>query len=341
MDALQRLGRIASMVLVGACGPQVGAGSVGTAGESMSSTSSDNMDESSTAGALDDLPDRPGWDLPTPVTDCGCEPGSVCVIIWADFGCSVGCRSLPDSCGDAPSCDPACNWDLCQHVHCNGEQTLDEFCSLTHYTVTGWACNQGMLCNPWLDECPRGEGCHPYDGGTGDPWWRSTRCYWPGNAPSAVGQACVREGGPFSAQDNCENHAICWNVDEDTGVGTCIPLCGNAPHDPSCPIGTDCVFADVMDAAFCLPACDPFADSCALGYRCTKVGDALACMPSAPASVGLEQPCMVPSQCEDTLACIDGACVALCNLDAPVCPPELPTCVDAQTNVAHVGVCSP
>ncbi|HLT37110.1 MAG TPA: hypothetical protein VK034_12525 [Enhygromyxa sp.] len=209
--------------------------------------------------------------------DDPCGPGEVLVLEVTDV-CGSYCAPLPTSCGDAASCDPACQWDLCKTVDCVGEVSRD--CdSPGSDPVFGWVCVQGFgSCNPWLGECPDDEQCVPYAPSPTADGWTSARCAPP--QTDNIGEPCTRLGAVFEGLDTCEGGAVCWDVDPDSKLGLCIPLCSGAPHDPICPSGSQCVLADPMWAGFCLPPCDPQASDCTTGYACTQVGDALACMPA-------------------------------------------------------------
>lgn len=319
MVEVRRLGSLAFMLVLGCAPPPVGADP---------ETSSEST----------------GGDAAQP-----CEPGEVQVLEITDI-CQSYCTTLPASCGEAPSCDPACNWDLCQTVDCSGEVT--ELCSLLE-PETGWACVRGFgPCNPWLDECPRDEQCVPFTGSPAVEWWTGARCAAPQTAK--VGEPCSRLEGPYDGIDTCAGGAVCWDVDPDTQLGTCIPLCTGAPHQPSCPLGSRCALADPMWAAFCLPPCDPFVNGCSSGYACSVVGDTFACMPAASDVAAQGQPCEHPNECATGLACVgaeqlpgcagDRCCTGFCDLDAPACSPgSICTSAlgDPPDGFAHVGVCVP
>lgn len=348
MNTGERLWTVFAALLC-ACGP--GAASGGDA--------SDAEMETSTGSPLADLPgDLPG-DLPEdPVCDCG--PGTTCVIYSSDI-CSIGCAELPPSCGDAPSCDPACQWDLCKTVDCQGiVSSADTLCSNSFdapMPVDAWLCSTGFgPCNLWLEDCPEGEKCRPTDGGGPEPgWWTTSSCAIPGAA--AVGQPCVRDNGVYAGDDDCELGAICWDVDEISGEGTCVPLCTGAPHEPLCPGDSRCALLDPMWAAVCLPPCDPLggpiATPCGPAYTCAKVGDTLACLPERVAPANLGETCERANDCAPGLACVEGGqipgcagercCTPFCSLAAPACPAQTPSCApalaQAPAELADVGLC--
>lgn len=302
----------------------------------------------STDGSAESEPD-----LPNEVDPCDCEAGSTCVLWQSDGGCSLGCVPLPPSCGGAPSCDAACNWDLCGTASCAGEAAADDFGCLLEVpqTVVAWQCLQAFgPCNPWLEQdCPDTEKCQPI----GDDWWTTSTCRAPAAESAAIGEPCNSEG-TFSGEDNCQAHATCWDIDPQTNVGTCVALCGGAPHAPICPPGTACALADPMWAAFCLPVCDPLIDDCTTGQACIQMSETFACAPLDEQPVTNGEVCDAPNDCADGLVCVEASrlpscagercCTAVCNLDAPNCSPEAPNCTPALTQspaeLAHVGLCS-
>lgn len=301
-------------------------------------------------GALADLPGAA--DLPPdPPAQEDCAPGTTPFVELSDI-CVSGCVPLPASCGDAPSCDAACNWDLCHTVACEGEQTVD--CWGDAGPLSGWVCQFSTLCNVWLQDCPAGEKCRAYS--PTHSWWTTIGCVFEDPIAAKVGEPCERSGGIYAGLDSCERGAVCWDVDPLTNLGTCAALCDGAPHDPICPEGSACVLVDPMRAAFCLEPCDPLApDPCTPGYVCTLVADALACLPAQAAPAAVAEPCERPSDCAAGLACVPGerlpacvgaaCCTPFCELEqlGAGCPAQAPSCApalsDAPPGSAHVGVC--
>lgn len=333
-----RRARIFVLLIACGCGPKSASdGEDSSEGEDTSS-GTDASEEDWSEDTSEDSAEDTG-----PKEPKSCEPGWVLVLEFSDI-CSSYCMPLPASCGDAPSCDPACNWDLCQTVSCMGEVT--EICdSFSWVEETGWGCPTRFgPCNPWLiQHCVPDEQCVPYGPWSADEWWTSARCMQ--GQTAKIGEPCSRLQGIYDGVDTCEAGAVCWDVDPDTALGICVPLCSGAPHDPSCPPGSACVLAHPMWAAFCLPPCDPFADECSPGYACTLVGETLACMPAASQTAALGQPCEHPNECGSARACVDACagehcCVEFCDLQAPACP-EPTSCVPISSDPSsQLGVCA-
>jgi hypothetical protein len=122
-------------------------------------------------------------------------------------------------------------------------------------------------CDVWTQDCPRGEKCTPYASSGG--WWDATRCSPLEPNPAGAGEPCTAEGGAKSGVDNCEVGAMCWDVDDETNVGTCVDLCAGSNETPICPTPeTSCAvfYQDVL--AICFPTCDPLLQDCAEAYGC-------------------------------------------------------------------------
>ena len=88
-------------------------------------------------------------------------------------------------------------------------------------------------CDPFGQDCPAGEKCLPYAAAPAESW-NSTRCSPVANNPRQLGQPCVTFGGAKDGQDNCDVGLMCWDVDAESKLGTCIELCGCGPAQPTC-----------------------------------------------------------------------------------------------------------
>jgi hypothetical protein len=62
---------------------------------------------------------------------------------------------------------------------------------------------------------------------------------------------------------------MCWNVDAETHVGVCVPMCKGLPEQAFCERG-ECVQVEALHV--CAPGCDE--NSCTTGNACTSYGDA-------------------------------------------------------------------
>ncbi len=184
-------------------------------------------------------------------------------------------------------------------------------------------------CDLFSDECPKGYKCMPWanDGGS----WNATKCSPIAPDPRGVGEPCTVEGSAVSGIDDCEAHAMCFDVDPDTNVGECIAFCYGNESDAFCtdPCSSCTVSAD-GPLALCLPTCNPIGpDGCDDGQVCIPVGDTFACAVQAQGGgVGtVGAPCEFSNVCDPGLFCADasqlpscdgavGCCAAFCDLDA-------------------------
>jgi hypothetical protein len=183
-------------------------------------------------------------------------------------------------------------------------------------------------CDPYAQDCPAGEKCTPWanDGGNS---WNSTHCWAVAEAPAQLGDACVVEGSGVSGVDDCDVGLMCWAVDPETNMGTCIELCGCGPDAPTCSGGgTVCTISNAGVLPICLPTCDPLDPSvCADGQGCYRSGDTFMCAPDASGTDGsLGDPCAYINTCDPGLFCASadfvpgcfstsGCCTEFCDLD--------------------------
>lgn len=210
-------------------------------------------------------------------------------------------------------------------------------------------------CDVWAQDCPRGEKCLPWanDGGM---QWNATYCGPLDVDPGEPGDECTVEGGPYSGIDSCEVGSMCWDVDPDTNVGTCVAMCGGSRANPLCGDGEACLIAYNGTVVLCLPTCDPLAPICAGGHACFAENDAFYCVPSGLVAGAYGDPCAQILGCGTGLVCAgigstpkcdDECCTALCDLDQPTCPDEelgqlcLPYFREGEAPVGleSVGIC--
>lgn len=185
-------------------------------------------------------------------------------------------------------------------------------------------------CNLLSDECPKGYKCMPWaDDGSGT--WNATKCSPIAPDPRAVGEPCTVEGSGVSGVDDCEAHAMCFDVDPATNMGECIAFCYGDESDAFCtdPCSSCKVSAD-GPLALCLPMCDPIGpDGCDDGEVCVPTDDTFTCVAQAQdrAMGTLGAPCEFLNVCDPGLFCADasqlpscegetGCCSAFCDLNA-------------------------
>jgi hypothetical protein len=215
-----------------------------------------------------------------------------------------------------------------------------------------WHCSE---CDLFAQDCPDGEKCMPWanDGGNA---WNATRCSPIAESPGQPGDGCTVEGSGTSGLDDCDLSVMCWNVDPETNVGTCVAMCTGDEANPSCPGETSCVIANDGALLLCLPPCDPLAAACPTEQTCTAVDDDPVCIPSTgvdvwpcgPAVCAPDQTCL---DAELLAACMDfGCCAPWCDLTAA--EPDVPCAAEpahscqayyapgeAPAGLEHVGVC--
>lgn len=218
----------------------------------------------------------------------------------------------------------------------------------------------GMDCDPWLQNCPVGEKCNPWDNSGGGSW-NANACFPVDPFPVGVGDVCQVVGSGTTGIDNCEAGAMCWDVDAATNEGTCVALCTGSPAAPMCAAGSSCVITNGGVLTLCLPGCDPLLQDCAAGQGCYLVGADFICAPDASGGQGVDgDGCEFINVCDPGLMCVDssavqgcgggiaGCCSPLCDVTEPVdpCPAGLEECVPvyglgmAPLGYEDVGVCS-
>lgn len=297
---------------------------VPTAGEADSSTNGDATSSSMDPVATTHRPD-PTVDPTVAVTTDGPEPGSTSTPI------------IPDTTGGGDS---------------TGE--TDETCNFLDCSAPDVP--PPSECSTWDQDCPKGEKCNPWanDGGSS---WNSLRCVPVDPDPDGVDDPCTVEGSPTSGLDSCEFGAMCWDVDPDTLVGTCVPLCIGDPSTPLCADpGRWCIATAESVLNLCLSECDPLDPmACPEGQGCYPSNGAFICAPDASGDAGgVFEPCRFINTCDPGFECAPsdvsiacegprGCCVPYCSLQAPNCPAPT-TCVpyfEGMAPPAHedLGVC--
>lgn len=189
-----------------------------------------------------------------------------------------------------------------------------------------WHCSF-IECDPFDQDCPRGEKCMPWanDGGMS---WNAQRCSPVADNPLGWGETCTMEGSPYSGIDDCELGAMCWAVDPETLQGTCVPMCGGSELAPECPASTSCLIANDGVLTLCLPQCDPLASDCEADEVCVPSDADFVCAPTGTDTIAGD-PCESINSCAAGLVCVDaptvapscggatGCCTPWCDLSAP------------------------
>ena len=214
-------------------------------------------------------------------------------------------------------------------------------------------------CDVFLQDCPEGMKCAARgDGGGGQ--WNSTVCT-PVTGDGAPGEPCIAEEG-LSGADDCRKGAMCWDVDKETQLGTCVELCTGSPRSPICSdeAGSHCTITNDGVLNLCLPVCDPLMQGCASDDLCVPADDNFVCVPDASGEDGQSfDPCEVANACDAGLLCMNtwaatecdpnagGCCLPFCDLSDPnvACPGAGQSCVPFHEDMPppglmNVGVCS-
>lgn len=219
----------------------------------------------------------------------------------------------------------------------------------------------GGPCDPWLEDCPEGQKCMPYadDGGI---VWNAYKCSALVPDPDGLGEPCSMIGPPLGGEDTCEKHTMCWDVDPDTGLGTCIGMCTGTLREPGCadPNALCIIPADGV-LQICLPTCHPLLQDCAADELClpNPHGFDFLCIEQAEGfSADVFETCEFLNTCAPGLVCVIpdlaaecdpvsvGCCLPFCDLSLPNdCPGQGQQCLPwyeqgkAPAGLESVGVC--
>jgi hypothetical protein len=167
-----------------------------------------------------------------------------------------------------------------------------------------------LPCDVWAQDCPPGEKCAAWGSAIG---WDAVKCVPLDPNPVGVGDPCWYEG-VYSGIDSCELGSMCWGVNPDTGVGTCVAQCSGTPESPIClDPGATCSISNSGSLILCLPTCDPLAQGCAQGEGCYAFGHTFVCAPYAGVDGGYGDPCEYLNTCPPGLFCADAADVPGCQ----------------------------
>jgi hypothetical protein len=174
-------------------------------------------------------------------------------------------------------------------------------------------------CDVWIDDCPVGEKCMPY---ASDNSFSHTRCIPIAENANEVGDSCTVEGSGIAGIDDCVKHSMCWDVDPETNIGTCMAMCDGSLETPTC--SEVCTACDVMFDGLvnlCLPFCNPLVQDCDRGETCRDDDDSFHCVPQTPAEVGVGEPCEFIDGCPAGLTCVSASLVPGCGPDGQCCTP--------------------
>jgi hypothetical protein len=180
-----------------------------------------------------------------------------------------------------------------------------------------------MECDVWAQDCQDGEKCMPWanDGGNA---WNATKCSPLDQNPMQPGDTCTVEGSRVSGVDNCDVASMCWNVDPETGTGTCVAFCTGTEAAPVCEDpGTSCSITNEGVLILCLTLCDPLLQDCPEGEACYPVLEDMLCGPDAsgPDAGVAGDPCEYINACDPGLAGINAEYVPGCAGATACCAP--------------------
>jgi hypothetical protein len=203
-----------------------------------------------------------------------------------------------------------------------------------------------LQCDPWANDCPRGQKCMPWanDGGSA---WNATNCVPIAPDPNQPGEPCTVEGSGVSGVDDCDVASMCWDVDPETNIGTCVAFCVGSAENPTCAAPCEhCVIANQGVLTICLAVCDPLVQDCDEGLACHVYYDAFVCMPDRRGADlgGAGDPCEYVNVCDPGLYCAPAelvpGCLGSVGCCTEFCDPALPA-ADQCTFAAEGVECVP
>jgi hypothetical protein len=187
-------------------------------------------------------------------------------------------------------------------------------------------------CDLWTQDCPAGEKCMPWanDGGGS---WNAAKCTPLDPAPQQPGDDCMVEGNDVSGNDNCALGSMCFSVDPETNVGTCVPFCSGSEANPTCDDAMQvCNISNDGVLILCLNTCDPLLQDCPTGAHqvqgCYPVNEDFLCWPDFSFDMGAyADPCEFFNVCDPGLFCAvvefvpgcagaSGCCSEFCEVGA-------------------------
>jgi len=178
-------------------------------------------------------------------------------------------------------------------------------------------------CDLWVQDCPAGTKCMPWDDTGGLDTWNATTCAPVDAVTVGTGGVCQVVGSGTSGIDNCEVGSLCWDIDAATLEGTCVEMCTNTPVAPICgPPDTSCAIANNGLLILCLPGCDPLLQNCDPGEACYPIMDSFTCAPDASGVDGVDgDTCAFINVCDPGLACINSGALDGCGAAVGCCSP--------------------
>ncbi|MCH9680035.1 MAG: hypothetical protein K0V04_01275 [Deltaproteobacteria bacterium] len=203
-------------------------------------------------------------------------------------------------------------------------------------------------CDPFEQDCPKGEKCTSYVVEPGGATVDATHCVEV-IGDDLWGEPCER----FEDNDTCAAGFFCMtDVSGNTGIGSCLEYC--SPGTP-CEFGGECFAFNDGALPVCEITCDPILQDCPQGQGCYAAFDNFVCaMPGAPNGQGADgDPCFTIQSCNPGLICrggtagclMDTCCTPICELSGPPdqCVDASESCVvaldDPPPGLTDVGYC--
>jgi hypothetical protein len=176
-------------------------------------------------------------------------------------------------------------------------------------------------CDVWMQDCPEGEKCMPWanDGGSS---WNATRCSEVADNPGQVGDECTVEGSGVSGIDDCDVGTMCYYVDPETNLGTCVGFCEGSEEAPTCEPGFLCSISNDGVLILCRRECDPLLQDCAGSAACLPANgsDGFVCIVDASGEMGIPgDPCEFLNACDPGLFCANAEAVPDCQGSGGCC----------------------
>ena len=217
-------------------------------------------------------------------------------------------------------------------------------------------------CDNWAQDCPEGQKCMPV-ANNGTNAWNATICVEVKPDPKQPGDECAVEGSGVSGIDDCDLGVMCWEVDPETKLGTCVAQCTGTPDAPVCEAGGSCFISNEGVLNLCLPLCDPLQQDCPGTGLCIpnpKNNLEFTCVLDAGGEEGQAfDACEYINVCDKGLMCANpalgtectpgaiGCCLPFCPLDEvpDLCPGANQECIPwyedgtAPPGFENVGIC--
>jgi hypothetical protein len=178
----------------------------------------------------------------------------------------------------------------------------------------------GCECDPFVQDCPEGEKCVPYDATAGGSW-DANKCMAV-TGDQATGEPCVY-GGLMDATDDCDATGICVDRDGDT-LGTCHAFCMGTADQPECPDNLLCEIAEYGTVALCVEQCHPLLQDCEQPSACYWDDTGFHCLPSGDWPTG--EPCSDVNDCPPGNMCVEASLLPSCDGE------------DCCTSICEVGL---